>query len=189
MLSESIYHEIRFLGYSVLLGIIITFVYDNIRVFRRVIQHNTFFVSVEDLFFWIGVSLSIFLLQHRENDGIFRWFSVVGAFLGMVVYRLTISRFYIKHMTFVFRKVLYLMYLFFSYLFSPIYFLERKTGGLIKKVGRRVKSGINGKKIRLTSYGKMIKMTLCKRKKKESHSERRAHEQKNHNAKKKAERL
>ena len=117
MLSESIYHELRFLLYSFLLGIIITFVYDNIRVFRRVIRHNTFFISLEDLFFWIGVSLSIFLLQHRENDGIFRWFSVVGAFMGMLVYRKTISRFYIKQMTILLRKILKILYLFFSYLF------------------------------------------------------------------------
>ena len=53
MLSESIYHEIQFLLHSVLLGIIITFVYDNIRVVRRVVPHKSFFVSVEDLFFWI----------------------------------------------------------------------------------------------------------------------------------------
>lgn len=178
MLSESIYHEVRFLLYSFLLGIVITFVYDNIRVFRRVLRHNTFLISVEDLFFWIGVSISIFLLQHRENDGVFRWFSVVGAFLGMVVYRLSLSRFYVKEMTFVFQKVLHFLYIFFSYLFSPIYFLERKTGSMFKKVGSRAKRTVTKQKIRLTSYGKTIKMTLCKRKKK-NRSERRVHEQKN----------
>lgn len=60
MLSESIYHEIQFLLHSVFLGIIITFVYDNIRVVRRVIPHKTIFVSIEDLFFWIFVAIYIF---------------------------------------------------------------------------------------------------------------------------------
>lgn len=181
MLSESIYHELRFLLYSFWLGVIITFVYDNVRVFRRVLRHNTFFISVEDLFFWIGVSLSIFLLQHRENDGIFRWFSVVGAFLGMLIYRKTISRFYIKHMTVLLRKILKFLYIFFSYLFSPIYFVERKMGNLIKKAGRRTVSAVSKQKIRLTSRKKMIKMTLCKQKEKKR-SERRVHEQKNRSA-------
>ena len=177
MLSESIYHEIHFLLYSFVLGIIITFVYDNFRVARRVIRHNTFFVSIEDLIFWIGVALSIFLLQHRENDGIFRWFSVAGAFLGMMGYRGTISRFYIKHMTVVLRKLLKGLYVFFSYLFSPIYYVERKTGQLFKKAGSYAHQKAVKQKIRLTSKRKMIKMTLCKHKKRGDGSERRVHEQ------------
>lgn len=189
MLSESIYHEIHFLLYSFALGIIITFVYDNIRVVRRVIRHNTFFISIEDLFFWIGVSLSIFLLQHRENEGIFRWFSVAGAFLGMLVYRGTLSRFYIKKMTLVLKKLLKILYLLFSYLFAPIYFLESKIGQLFKKAGGRVRSQASKQKIRLTSKRKMIKMTLCKHKKRQSRSERREHEQKDHRSKKTTKRL
>ena len=166
MLSESIYQEVQFLLHSFLLGIIITFVYDNIRVLRRVIKHNTFFVSVEDLFFWIFVAISVFLLQHRENNGIFRWFSVVGAFVGMFFYRKIVSGFYIKNMTVVLRKLLKVLYIFFSYVFSPIYYLERKTMQLGKKTGRGMRHVIGRQKIRLTSYAKTLKMTLCKRKKK-----------------------
>ena len=166
MLSESIYHEIQFLLHSVLLGIIITFVYDNIRVVRRVIPHKTFFVSVEDLFFWIFVAIYIFLLQHRENNGVFRWFSVVGALTGMILYRKLVSNFYIKNMTLILRKLLKLLYVFFSYVFSPIYYVEKKTLQLGKKTGRGLRGVARRQKIRLTSYAKTIKMTLCKQKKK-----------------------
>lgn len=189
MLSESIYHEVRFLLYSVVLGIFITFVYDNIRVLRRVIRHNTFFVSVEDLFFWIGVALSIFLLQHRENEGMFRWFSVAGAFLGMMSYRGTMSRFYIRNMTVLFRKFLKVSYIVFSWLLSPIYFMERKTGQMFKKAGRYARQKTVKQKIRLTSKSKMIKMTLCKHKKRKDDSERRVHGQTDRCSKKTAERL
>lgn len=178
MLSESIYHEMQFLLHSFLLGIIITFVYDNIRVLRRVIPHNTFFLSIEDLFFWIFVAIYIFLLQHRENNGVFRWFSVIGAFLGMIIYRKSISNFYIKYMTILWKKILKIAYLFFSYLFSPIYFLERKILQLGKRIGRKGKHMAMANKIRLTSYRKMIKMTLCKQKKKQRKKERRKHEKK-----------
>ena len=57
MLSQSIYQEIQFLGYSLCLGVIITFVYDNIRVVRRVLRHNNFFISLEDLLFWIAFAM------------------------------------------------------------------------------------------------------------------------------------
>lgn len=179
MLSESIYQEVRFLIYSFALGIIITFVYDNIRVFRRVIRHNTFFVSIEDLFFWIGVSLSVFLLQHWENKGIFRWFSVVGAFLGMIIYKMLLSRFYVKEMTFLFQKILKGLYIVFSFIFTPIYFIEKKVGSFLKKIGFYIRQKTVKQKIRLTSYRKMVKMTLCKHKKRKSRSERRTHGQKN----------
>lgn len=176
MLSESIYHELHFLLHSFLLGIIITFVYDNIRVCRRVIRHNIFFISIEDLFFWIWAALTIFVFQNRENNGVFRWFSVVGAFVGMLVYRKTLSNFYIKNMTFLLQKILKILYIFFSYLFYPIYYLEQKAIAILKKIGRRVKQKNTLKKIRLTSYKKMIRITLCKRK------ERRRHEQKSHSS-------
>lgn len=178
MLSESIYQEVSFLLHSFLLGIIITFVYDNFRVVRRVIRHNIFFISVEDFLFWIGVAISVFLLQHRENEGVFRWFSVVGAALGMLIYKGLLSDFYLKHMTVLLRKIVTLLYIFFSYLFSPIYFLERKIGTFAKKLGGHSKQAAQKQKIRLTSYGKMIKMTLCKRKDGKKRSERRVHEQK-----------
>lgn len=178
MLSESIYQEIQFLLHSLLLGVIITFVYDNIRVFRRVIRHNVFFISIEDLFFWTLVALSIFGLQHRENNGVFRWFSVIGAFIGMLLYRKLLSQFYIKYMTVLLRKVLKIAYLFFSYLFSPIYYVEKKVLRLAKAAGRKSRHTLAMQKIRLTSYMKMIKITLCKHKRKHHKKRRREHEQK-----------
>lgn len=189
MLSESIYHEIRFILYSFALGMIITFVYDNIRVARRVLKHNTFLISLEDFLFWIGVALSIFLLQHRENQGIFRWFSVAGALGGMLLYRGTISRFYVKKMTVLLRKLLKLIYILFSYLFAPVYYIERKIGQGIKKLGIYMRSQASKQKIRLTSKRKMIKIILCKQKKRTPCLERRAHEQKRIQSEKKTKRL
>jgi len=178
VLSQSIYQEMQFLLYSLCLGAIITFVYDNIRVLRRVLRHNIFFISLEDLIFWIAAAIAIFLLQHRENNGIFRWFSIIGAFVGMLLYRRVLSNFYIKNMTVILKHLLKCLYLFFSYLFSPIYYLERKVLQLVQYTGRKSKHALMMQKIRLTSYGKMIKMTLCKRKRKRPKKKRRKHEQK-----------
>ena len=178
MLSQSIYQEIQCLGYSLCLGVIITFVYDNIRVVRRVLRHNNFFISLEDLLFWIAAAIAIFLLQHKENNGVFRWFSIIGAFVGMLLYRKILSNFYIKNMTVILKHLLKWLYVFFSYLFSPIYYLERKVLQFFKYTGRMSRHALKMQKIRLTSYGKMIKMTLCKRKKKRPKKKRRRHEQK-----------
>ena len=178
MLSQSINHEIQFLLHSFLLGAVITFVYDNIRVLRRVLRHNVFFVSLEDMMFWIAVAISIFLLHHRENNGIFRWFSILGALVGMLLYRKLFSSLYVNNMTIVLGKILHILYLFFETVLSPIYFVEKKISQFIKMIGRKTRHEISLRKIRLTSYKKMIKMTLCKRKKKQAKKKRRKHEQK-----------
>ena len=45
--------ENEFLLHAFLMGIYITFVYDILRIFRRVIPHKDLMVSLEDLVFWI----------------------------------------------------------------------------------------------------------------------------------------
>ena len=45
-MSQDIINEIYFLGSSVLMGIVITFIYDFILVGRRVIKHSLFFISL-----------------------------------------------------------------------------------------------------------------------------------------------
>ena len=56
--------ENLFLFYSVIMGIYITFLYDLLRIGRRVITHNGFWVSVEDLAFWIYCAMKVFYLMH-----------------------------------------------------------------------------------------------------------------------------
>ena len=45
--------ENEFLLQAFLTGIYITFVYDLLRIFRRVVPQGTFMVSLEDILFWI----------------------------------------------------------------------------------------------------------------------------------------
>ena len=88
--------ENEFMLYALLMGIFITFIYDILRIFRRVIPHNGFFVSLEDLFFWIYCAMEVFLLMYHESNGTLRWFAVLGAVAGMFAYKKLISPFFVK---------------------------------------------------------------------------------------------
>ena len=77
--------ENEFLLHALLMGIFITFIYDLLRIFRRVIPHNGFFVSMEDLAFWIYCGGEVFLMMYHEGNGSLRWFAVLGALSGMVL--------------------------------------------------------------------------------------------------------
>ena len=52
-MSSQIVEETLFLYHAVLLGVFVAVIYDVIRIFRRVIKHNRFFISLEDILYWI----------------------------------------------------------------------------------------------------------------------------------------
>ena len=66
--------ENLFLLHSTILGVYLAFVYDTIRIFRRLISHNIFFISLEDVIYWIYLAAEVLLLMYRESNGMLRWF-------------------------------------------------------------------------------------------------------------------
>ena len=108
-MSQNIMNEITFFAHSFLLGIVITIAYDGFVVLRRVIRHNLVMISLEDMIFWIACAIGVFYMLVEENNGILRWFAVFGATLGMLVYKESVSDFFVKTAStlirFVFRMV------------------------------------------------------------------------------------
>ena len=157
-------NENVFLLHALLMGIFITCIYDLLRIFRFVVPHNGFFVSAEDLFFWVYCGGEVFLLMYHESDETLRWFAVLGALAGMFLYMRLLSPLFVKYVTSaikwligLFRKILY-------FLFKPVLFMFRKTGTAAKKTGRgafrlfgRLKRRIKNK---LTYFLKTLKMTI-----------------------------
>jgi len=126
-------YENVFLLYSVGTGIFITFVYDLLRIMRRVVRHNNFFVSVEDLLFWIFCALSVFALMYNMGNGNLRWFAVFGALGGMFAYLKIVSPWFVRNVSALLAKLVGLLVRFKSFL-----------------------------KNRLTVLYKLLKIILCK---------------------------
>lgn len=102
-------NENMFLLYALLMGIFITFVYDILRIIRRVIPHGVLLVSLEDIAFWIYCGVKVFLLMYHESNGTLRWFAIFGALVGMIAYKKTISPFFVKYVSLLLQKVLHIM--------------------------------------------------------------------------------
>lgn len=68
-------------------GAVITFIYDQIRIVRRVLPHGSVLVAIEDLLFWLFAGIVIFSLLYRMNAGTLRWFAVFGLATGMFLYK------------------------------------------------------------------------------------------------------
>ena len=127
-----------FLLHSFLLGVGITFLYDILRILRRVFAHSTSMVSLEDLAFWIYCAGKVFLLMFHESNGNLRWFAVLGALAGMYLYHRTISPFFVKYVALGLNTLLH-----------PIRKALRITGNWLKK--------------QLTILRKMLKIFIKRR--------------------------
>lgn len=155
-------NENAFLLYSLGMGIVITFVYDLFRIWRRVCIHNRFFVSLEDLIFWFFCAVSVFYLMHTQSNGTLRWFAVLGALTGMLAYKKTISPFFVKWMSAGLCRVLGLLGKFFRLIGKPFCFLLGKGRALGKRAGAGGSAAAGFLKKRLTAFLKMLKIALCK---------------------------
>lgn len=88
--------ENQFLLRSILFGINMTFLYDIVLICRRVLAHRKFFESIEDLGFWIYVTIQGFWLMYKQCEGGLRWFAILGALVGIICYKKIVSPFLIK---------------------------------------------------------------------------------------------
>lgn len=161
-MSQDIINEVMFLLHSLLLGIFITFVYDWFLILRRLIKHTILLVSLEDLIFWIACAISIFYMLYEENNGVLRWFAVAGAALGMLIYKKTVSGFFIKTAVGILSRIISIFTKIFGFILRPLHWFSGKIGRGCQTVnGRSVKLGKYLKK-KLTEYAKLLKMILCK---------------------------
>ena len=83
---SSVYQEWEILLYTIKFGIKMAVIYDGIRVLRLIFFHKNFLISLEDLVYWMYVTIMIFQLQLEQSNGVLRGFSMLGIFLGMMIY-------------------------------------------------------------------------------------------------------
>ena len=156
--------ENEFLLHALFMGVFITFIYDLLRIFRRVVPHRGFFVSAEDLLFWIYCGEEVFLLMYHESDGTLRWFAVFGALTGMFLYRKLASPFFVKYVSMALNRMLRLLGRVLNWLSKPLKVLFRRTGTIVGKAGHRAGRWLRQLrrmlKIRLTYFLKKLKMTI-----------------------------
>lgn len=157
-------NENEFLLHALIMGVFITFTYDLLRIFRRVVPHRDFFVSLEDLCFWIYCGSEVFLLMYHESDGTLRWFAVLGALTGMLLYRKLVSPWFVKYVALAIKKVLEIITGILRWICRPFIFFRKKAGTwagrfrkgascLIRRIGRNLKN-------RLTYFLKVLKITV-----------------------------
>ena len=163
-MSHQIVEESNFFLYSVCMGIIITFIYDLIRVLRKIIPHNTFFVSLEDMLFWFFTACAQFLLLYKVNNGMVRWYSIAGALLGMILYKKSIGQYMVVVLSKIIQKILHIALRLFMYVISPIRWMIRKIKPVFMRIAQNYREKGKIAKNKLTGNINRTKMSLYKQK-------------------------
>lgn len=161
-MSREIVQELTFFAHSVLMGLAITFVYDWIHVLRRLMKHGAVMTSLEDLFFWLACGIAVFYMLYRENDGTLRWFAVLGATMGMFLYKLVVRDGFVNIMSTCLHKIMWFLSRVLQIMLKPLKCLFCAGKTLVLKI---VKSLEKCKKIikkRLTVCIKTLRIVLCK---------------------------
>ena len=150
--------ETIFVLHAFRMGVLITFGYDCLRVWRRVVVHNGFWVSLEDLAFWCVCACEVFLMMYRVSDGILRWYAVAGALAGMLLYLKTLSRPFVKYLSKLLKKVAAFLGKILHFVTAPLRKAAAKAAASAGKVRARGAAGRKYLKNRLTQLGKTFKI-------------------------------
>lgn len=161
-MSQGIVQEITFFLHSVLMGLVITFAYDWILICRKLFRHGGIWISVEDLLYWFACGIGVFYMLYRENNGVLRWFAVMGAALGMLCYKIIIKDRFVYIMSTLIHKIMWFITRVIQIVLKPLkylFFAARRFVRFIKRKLKKVKEFI---KKRLTVFIKTLRIILCK---------------------------
>lgn len=162
-MSQDILRELLVFVNFILLGIFILFVYDVLRIFRRIVSHSIIGLAAEDMVFWLLCSVVIFVTLYYENDGTIRYFAIAGVGAGMLFYNKTISPLFVEGVSGILLYIFRLIFKVIRFLTTPFRFLLRKLKRILCLVGsflqKRFK--IFGKLLKKT--GRTVKMVIKKK--------------------------
>ena len=161
-MSQDIVQEAVFFLHSILMGLVITFAYDWVLIFRKLFTHGRFFMSVEDFVYWFACGIGVFYMLYRENNGILRWFAVVGAALGMLTYKAIIKNRFVNIVSKCIHNIMWIVFSVIQVVLKPLKCLFFAARRCVRFVWRKLKKVKLFIKKRLTVCLKTIRMILCK---------------------------
>lgn len=146
--SQAIGQEASALLVSVLLGAALFFLYDILRIFRRIVPHGNFWIGAEDFVYWLICTAAVFVMLYRENDGMVRGFVLGGVAVGMAAYYLLLSRIVIRLNVLVWKTLLGAIGKILRFLTRPFFKIWSKIWKIFRK--------------QLKKLIKAVKIGLCK---------------------------
>lgn len=153
--SSGIAREALLLVFFLASGGLLIFVYDVLRIIRQLIPHKIWVVAFEDILYWIGCALFIFIMLCRENEGMIRGFIMGAVLVGMLLYNHLLSPHIVDGVVRFFRFLYRVMR-------RPVQFCVHWMLRPVRFVSRYMIRGFGKLRKVLKNCCKAVKMALCK---------------------------
>ena len=101
-------------------GIIIAFIFDIFRIFRKSFKTPDWVTYIEDIIFWFITCVLLAYSIYTYNNGEIRLFIFIGLIIGAILYILTISKYIIKFSVKIIRFLKIISYKIIYYITYPI---------------------------------------------------------------------
>lgn len=127
-------------------GLIFGGIYDFYRVFRYFSKPKKILTAVEDLFFWVIITLIAFVFLVKQTDGIIRGFVLLGFIIGYIFYIKVISIYSFKFLKKIFELIFTLISEIMKIILYPFKKVFKFFGGKANKVGMIFKNTLKDSK-------------------------------------------
>ena len=115
-------------------GFVMGCLYDVFRILRKAIPHKNAIIQLEDLLYWLLISLLFFYFALPKNYGEIRLFAIAGAVIGMILYFCTLSILIMHVSTAIIELIKKIVYGVVWLLLAPIRFAAKILASPVRKV-------------------------------------------------------
>ena len=77
---------------AVLSGASVRLAYKCLGCFREIVKHSLAMMGAEDMIFWIGAAIYLFIQIYQTNSGRIRWHFILGVVIGAVLMSLLVKK-------------------------------------------------------------------------------------------------
>lgn len=153
-MSEMIYGQLFCLMIFTMTGIVIGVLFDIFRVLRRSFRTANWITYLQDILFWILTGSIILFAVFTFNHGELRSYVFLGMAFGIILYMITISRFFIRYSVGIIKFLKKILWI-------PIHFIIHAIDQIMMKPIHffviNVRKGIINKKKKTTKFKKKTK--------------------------------
>ncbi|MCL2416170.1 MAG: spore cortex biosynthesis protein YabQ [Defluviitaleaceae bacterium] len=127
-------------------GFVAGIAYDCLRIFRKLVRHGNIVSQIQDILFWITVSLLIFAVLLNLNSGEVRGFAVIGCLLGMILYFFTLSSLFMRAIIAAIKAVKKIILAVIKAISAPFKFIIKTIFKLLRPILKPIKKALSGMK-------------------------------------------
>lgn len=122
---------------AVIIGVILAFIYDIIKIVRYAISHKEIYIYLEDAFFWLISTFVVFQICLDKNDGEIRLYFIIGIFIGMISYFFIVSPIVMSFAQKIIDIIKFIVKLFIEIVMTPLKLIYMVFGKHIVEIAKK----------------------------------------------------